>query len=50
MRLKLKKQILLFNNLLEHQYHMMKYPAPPKVPMAPMQNGVHSIPGNLLIF
>ncbi|CAA6667139.1 unnamed protein product [Spirodela intermedia] len=47
-RLKLKKQILLFNNLLEHQYHLMKYPAPPKVPMAPMQNGVHPIPASNL--
>ncbi|KAL3630423.1 hypothetical protein CASFOL_023407 [Castilleja foliolosa] len=40
-RLKLKKQIVLFNDLLEHQYHVMKYP---KVPLAPMQNGVHSMP------
>ncbi|XP_078442340.1 uncharacterized protein LOC144712041 [Wolffia australiana] len=47
-RLKLKKQILLFNNLLEHQFHLMKYPAPPKVPMAPMQNGVHPIPASNL--
>ncbi|MQM18678.1 hypothetical protein Taro_051674 [Colocasia esculenta] len=47
-RLKLKKQILLFNNLLEHQYHLMKYPVPPKVAMAPMQNGVHPIPANNL--
>uniref|UniRef100_A0A1D1Z463 Trans-splicing factor Raa3, chloroplastic n=1 Tax=Anthurium amnicola TaxID=1678845 RepID=A0A1D1Z463_9ARAE len=47
-RLKLKKQIFLFNNLLEHQYHLMKYPVPPKVPMAPMQNGVHPIPANNL--
>ncbi|KAL3624399.1 hypothetical protein CASFOL_031067 [Castilleja foliolosa] len=44
-RLKLKKQIVLFNNLLEHQYHVMKYP---KVPLAPMQNGVHSMPVNIL--
>ncbi|MBA0805215.1 hypothetical protein Gohar_004750 [Gossypium harknessii] len=29
-RLKLKKQIILFNHLLEHQYHLMKYPVPPK--------------------
>ncbi|KAA3471482.1 Homeobox HD1 [Gossypium australe] len=40
-RLKLKKHILLFNHLLEHQYHMMKYPVPPKVPLAPIQNGIH---------
>uniref|UniRef100_A0A1D1XE53 Inositol monophosphatase 1 n=2 Tax=Anthurium amnicola TaxID=1678845 RepID=A0A1D1XE53_9ARAE len=45
-RLKLKKQILLFNNLLEHQCHLMKYPATPKVPLASMQNGVHSMPVN----
>ncbi|GFP95117.1 protein tic 22-like chloroplastic [Phtheirospermum japonicum] len=45
-RLKLKKQIVLFNNLLEHQYHVMKYPVPPKVPLAPMQNGVHPRPVN----
>ncbi|VVB06530.1 unnamed protein product [Arabis nemorensis] len=41
-RLKLKKQIILFNHLLEHQYHLMKYPpVPPKIPLAPMQNGMH---------
>lgn len=44
-RLKLKKQIILFNHLLEHQYHLMKYPVPPKVPLAPMQNGIHPMPG-----
>ncbi|XP_075488528.1 uncharacterized protein LOC142527570 isoform X2 [Primulina tabacum] len=47
-RLKLKKQIISFNNLLAHQYHMMKYPVSPKVPLAPMQNGIHSVPGKLL--
>lgn len=47
-RLKLKKQIILFNHLLEHQYHLMKYPpGPPKVPLAPIQNGMHPMaPGN----
>ncbi|CAL5400886.1 unnamed protein product [Camellia sinensis] len=40
-RLKLKKQIIMFNHLLEHQYHLMKYPVPPKVPLAPIQNGIH---------
>lgn len=45
-RLKLKRQILLFNHLLEHQYHLMKYPVPPKLPLAPMQNGIHPMPGN----
>ncbi|KAL2468908.1 hypothetical protein Fot_50484 [Forsythia ovata] len=47
-RLKLKKQIILFNHLLEHQYHLMKYPVPPKVPLAPIQNGIHPIPVNTL--
>ncbi|KAF3971648.1 hypothetical protein CMV_004781 [Castanea mollissima] len=47
-RLKLKKQILLFNHLLEHQYHLMKYPVPPKVPLAPIQNGIHPMPVNNL--
>ncbi|PKI76674.1 hypothetical protein CRG98_002983 [Punica granatum] len=46
-RLKLKKQILLFNHLLEHQYHLMKYPVP-KVPLAPIQNGIHPMPVNNL--
>ncbi|KAL6575641.1 hypothetical protein OROHE_001018 [Orobanche hederae] len=43
-RLKLKKQIILFNHLLEHQYHLIKYPVPPNIPLAPMQNGIHPIP------
>ncbi|XP_048231302.1 uncharacterized protein LOC8281386 isoform X2 [Ricinus communis] len=47
-RLKLKKQILLFNHLLEHQYHLMKFPVPPKVPLAPIQNGIHPMPVNNL--
>ncbi|KAI4328902.1 hypothetical protein L6164_021219 [Bauhinia variegata] len=47
-RLKLKKQILMFNHLLEHQYHLMKYPMPPKVPLAPIQNGIHPMPVNNL--
>ncbi|KAE8693642.1 cyclic nucleotide-gated ion channel 1-like [Hibiscus syriacus] len=47
-RLKLKKQILLFNHLLEHQCHMMKYPVPPKVPLSPIQNGIHPMPVNNL--
>lgn len=47
-RLKLKKQIILFNHLLEHQFNVMKYPMPPKVPLAPMQNGIHPIPVNNL--
>ncbi|XP_061353011.1 uncharacterized protein LOC133297816 isoform X2 [Gastrolobium bilobum] len=47
-RLKLKKQILLFNHLLEHQYHLMKCPLPTKVPLAPIQNGIHPMPVNNL--
>lgn len=47
-RLKLKKQIILFNHLLEHQYHLMKYSVPPKVPLAPIQNGIHPMPVNNL--
>nr|XP_016477343.1 PREDICTED: uncharacterized protein LOC107798821 [Nicotiana tabacum]XP_016477349.1 PREDICTED: uncharacterized protein LOC107798821 [Nicotiana tabacum] len=47
-RLKLKKQIILFNHLLEHQYHLMKYPVPPKVPLAPMQNGINTMPGKFI--
>ncbi|KAF2315218.1 hypothetical protein P3X46_014863 [Hevea brasiliensis] len=47
-RLKLKKQILLFNHLLEHQYHLMKFPVPTKVPLAPIQNGIHPMPVNNL--
>ncbi|URE47300.1 hypothetical protein MUK42_01811 [Musa troglodytarum] len=46
-RLKLKKQIILFNHLLEHQYHLMKYPIQPKVPLAPIQNGIHPVPVSL---
>ncbi|KAE9615364.1 hypothetical protein Lal_00048258 [Lupinus albus] len=47
-RLKLKKQILLFNHLLEHQYYLMKCPMPAKLPLAPIQNGVHPMPVNNL--
>ncbi|XP_059651258.1 uncharacterized protein LOC132298910 isoform X3 [Cornus florida] len=43
-RLKLKKQIILFNHLLEHQYHLTQ----PKVSLAPIQNGIHSMPVNNL--
>ncbi|KAK8970303.1 hypothetical protein KSP40_PGU003096 [Platanthera guangdongensis] len=43
-RLKLKKQIIMFNHLLEHQYHLMKYPVSPNVPLAPIQNGIHTMP------
>lgn len=47
-RLKLKKQIILFNHLLEHQYHLMKYSVPQKVPLPPIQNGMHPMPVNNL--
>ncbi|RZC70840.1 hypothetical protein C5167_033998 [Papaver somniferum] len=49
-RLKLKKQIILFNHLLAHQYHLMTYqvPVPPKISLAPIQNGVHPMPANNL--
>ncbi|CAA7402630.1 unnamed protein product [Spirodela intermedia] len=40
-RLMLKKQILLFNNLLEHQYHLVNHTETPKAPLAPVQNGIH---------
>ncbi|KAL3829750.1 hypothetical protein ACJIZ3_018552 [Penstemon smallii] len=44
-RLKMKKQIILFNQLLEHQYHLMKYPVPQGVPLAaPLQNAIHPMP------
>jgi len=45
-RLKLKKQINLFNHLLEHQYNLMKYPVPQQVPCAPRPNGIHPMPVN----
>ncbi|CAN6331016.1 unnamed protein product [Urochloa humidicola] len=45
-RLKLKKQISLFNHLLEHQYNLMKYPVPQQVPFAPTPNGIHPMPVN----
>ncbi|KAF6143558.1 hypothetical protein GIB67_029727, partial [Kingdonia uniflora] len=40
-RLKLKKQIIMFSHMLEHQYHLMKYPVQPEVLLAPIQNGIH---------
>ncbi|MED6180155.1 hypothetical protein PIB30_007666 [Stylosanthes scabra] len=48
-RLKLKKQILLFNHLLEHQYHLMKSSLPATVPLAPIQNGIHPMSGNYCV-
>lgn len=46
-RLKLKKHIILFNLLLEHQYHLTKYPMPPKLHVAPIHSGIHPMTGNL---
>uniref|UniRef100_A0A0D9Y5A4 Ectonucleotide pyrophosphatase/phosphodiesterase family member 3 n=1 Tax=Oryza glumipatula TaxID=40148 RepID=A0A0D9Y5A4_9ORYZ len=40
-RLKLKRQIILFNHLLQHQYNLMKYPAPPNQPMMPAPGQPH---------
>lgn len=44
-RLELKRQIIVFNQLLEHQYYLMNHPVPPNVPLAPIQNGIHPMPG-----
>ncbi|KAF6140870.1 hypothetical protein GIB67_042283 [Kingdonia uniflora] len=43
-RLKVKKQIIMFNHLIEHQFHLMKNPVAPKIPLGPMQNGFHPMP------
>ncbi|OAY48427.1 hypothetical protein MANES_06G158400v8 [Manihot esculenta] len=48
MRLILQKQIIVFNQLLEHQYHLMKSSTPPKVPLAPIENGIRQLPVNNL--
>lgn len=47
-RLKLKTQILLFNQLLEQQANLMNQPAPPKVLLPPIQNGASRMPVNNL--
>lgn len=47
-RLELKRQIIVFNQLLEHQYYLMNHPVPPNVPLAPIQNGIHPMPVNNL--
>lgn len=44
-RLKLKNQIDMYNELLEQQYHLMKEQAPTNVVIAPVQNGMHHMPG-----
>ncbi|KAK3218999.1 hypothetical protein Dsin_012969 [Dipteronia sinensis] len=43
-RLKLKRQITMFNKLLEQQYLLMESHGPQKVPLASMQNGSHQMP------
>ncbi|XP_051145648.1 uncharacterized protein LOC127261364 isoform X2 [Andrographis paniculata] len=48
-RLKLKKQIVIFNHLLEHQSRVMTHPVvPPKAPLAAMQKGVRTQAANSL--
>ncbi|KAF2312158.1 hypothetical protein GH714_028319 [Hevea brasiliensis] len=46
MRLALKRQIIIFNQLLEHQYQLMKMKSPvsPKVPLASIENGIQRLP------
>ncbi|KAF6147534.1 hypothetical protein GIB67_040942 [Kingdonia uniflora] len=44
-RLKLKNQIIMFSQMLEHQYHLMKYPVQPEVLLALMQNEIHPMSG-----
>ncbi|XP_048427084.1 uncharacterized protein LOC103943452 isoform X2 [Pyrus x bretschneideri] len=48
MRLKLKNQIVMYNRLLEQQYHLMKQQEPPEVPLPPLHNGMHYMPVNNL--
>ncbi|KAH7557766.1 hypothetical protein JRO89_XS11G0217200 [Xanthoceras sorbifolium] len=43
-RLKLKRQITMFNKLLEQQYTLMESHGSLKVPLASMQNGSHHMP------
>ncbi|KAK9293040.1 hypothetical protein L1049_021024 [Liquidambar formosana] len=47
-RLNLKQQIIMFNQLLEQQYYLMNHQVPPKVPLPPIQNGIHHMPVNNL--
>ncbi|WCJ36810.1 hypothetical protein M5689_017987 [Euphorbia peplus] len=47
-RIVLKKQIILFNQLIEHHYHLMKIPAPSKNPVIPIENGIQHMPVNSL--
>nr|XP_028946262.1 uncharacterized protein LOC103431706 isoform X2 [Malus domestica] len=49
-RLKLKNQIVMYNRLLEQQYHLMKQQEPPEVPLPPLHNGMHYMPVQLTIY
>ncbi|KAJ6881524.1 hypothetical protein NC651_028192 [Populus alba x Populus x berolinensis] len=40
----LKKQISVFNELLEKQHHLLNYAAPLEYPLAPMQEGIQHMP------
>nr|XP_011470273.1 PREDICTED: uncharacterized protein LOC101296822 isoform X1 [Fragaria vesca subsp. vesca] len=48
LRLKLKDQIEMYNQLLEKQYHLMKQQERAEFERAPVQNGMHHIPVNNL--
>lgn len=48
-RLKLKQQIRSFNYLLEKQYQLMNFSATEEVPSAPMQSGIHPMPGKFFL-
>ncbi|XP_041015635.1 uncharacterized protein LOC121258252 isoform X2 [Juglans microcarpa x Juglans regia] len=45
-RVKLNKQIQLFNDLLEKQSDLMNSSSPQKVPLPSMQSGIHCMPVN----
>jgi hypothetical protein len=47
-KLILKKQISVFNELLEKHHHLLNYAAPLEYPLAPMQEGIQHMPGELL--
>ncbi|XP_035542269.1 uncharacterized protein LOC108990497 isoform X2 [Juglans regia] len=46
LRVKLNKQIQLFNDLLEKQSDLMHSSSPQKVPLPSMQSGIHCMPVN----
>ncbi|XP_061956486.1 uncharacterized protein LOC133678241 isoform X2 [Populus nigra] len=43
-KLILKKQISVFNELLEKHHHLLNYAAPLEYPLAPMQEGIQHMP------